>query len=146
LRQTKMNSTIKDGMDVCLVSIDRDTQTLEYAGAYNPLYIFHNDKFVKIDADKSPVGGYIGENLISFRNHEYKYSKGDIIYLFSDGYADQFGGEDDTKFMIKRFKDLLAEIHNEPVEQQKSILRKLHKDWRGDYYQVDDILIIGIRL
>ncbi len=146
LRQTRVSSAVRDGMDICLVSIDRKTRMLEYAGAYNPLYIFHNNRFIKIDADKSPVGGYIGEKLTSFKNHEYAFSKGDMIYLFSDGYADQFGGADDTKFMIKRFKDLLFKIHNETVEDQKLILYQMHKDWKGDGYQVDDILVIGIRL
>lgn len=147
LRQTRVSSAVRDGMDICLISIDKENQIIEYAGAYNPLYIFHNNnKFSKIEADKSPVGGYIGEKLISFKNHEYAYSKGDMIYLFSDGYADQFGGVEDTKFMLKRFKDLLQKIHNEPVEEQKLILYKTHKEWKGDGYQVDDILIIGIRL
>ena len=146
LRQTILSSSVRDGMDICLVSIDRKTNMIEYAGAFNPLYIFHNSKFIKIDSDKCAVGGYMGEKLTSFKNHEYSFSKGDMIYLFSDGYADQFGGEEDTKFLVKRFRELLLKIHHESVEDQKLILQQVHKEWKGDSHQVDDILIIGIRL
>jgi len=146
LRQTRLNTSVRDGMDICLISIDKHKKILEYSGGYNPLYLFHDGEFIKIDADKSAVGGYIGEKLSFFSNNEYNYSEGDMVYLFSDGYADQFGGDDDSKFLVKRFKELLMRIHTEPIEEQKLILRQIHEDWKGNTYQVDDILIIGIRL
>ena len=146
LRQTRLSTSVRDGMDICLISIDEDKQILEYAGGYNPLYLYRNNEFIKVNADKSAVGGYMGEKLTSFTNHEIKFYKDDMIYLFSDGYADQFGGEDDSKFLIKRFRDLLLKIHEESMEHQKLILKQIHEDWRGNTYQVDDILVIGIRL
>ncbi|MCB8994592.1 MAG: SpoIIE family protein phosphatase [Bacteroidales bacterium] len=145
LRQTRLSSSVKDGMDIALITIDYKNAKLNYAGGYNPCFIIRDNELIVLKADKFPIGGYMGEKLRNFTNNEMDLKKGDVIYLFSDGYADQFGGEDDSKFLIKRFRDLLLKIHNEPMNEQKDILNQIHEDWRGDSVQIDDILVIGIR-
>jgi serine phosphatase RsbU (regulator of sigma subunit) len=132
-------------MDISLVTIDFETSKLNFAGGYNPLFIVRDGELIIVKADKFPIGGYMGEELRNFTNNEYDLKKGDVIYLFSDGYADQFGGTNDTKFLIKRFRDLLMKIHHEPMNEQKEILNQIHDDWRGNSVQIDDILVIGIR-
>lgn len=146
LRQTRITSSVKDGMDIALVTIDKKSGKLEYAGAYNPLYLMRGNELVQVKADKFPVGGFMGEKLRSFTLHEFEMVKNDMIYIFSDGYADQFGGPDYSKFLVKRFRDLIEKIHDEPVGIQKEILNQILEDWRGDTPQIDDILVIGIRL
>lgn len=146
LRQTRISSSVKDGMDIALVSIDYEHKKLEYAGAYNPMFLIRNNELIQVKADKFPVGGYVGETLREFTCHDFDILDGDILYIFSDGYADQFGGPDDRKFMVKRFRDLLFKIHKESMTNQKEILDQMLEDWRGDAQQVDDILVIGIQL
>ncbi len=146
LRQTRLTSSVKDGMDIALITIDYKKNKLDYAGGYNPLFIIRDNELMQFRADKFPIGGYMGEKLKNFTNNEVELKKGDVIYLFSDGYADQFGGPDDSKYLIKRFRDLLMKIHNEPMNEQKEILGQVHDDWRGDSVQIDDILVIGIRI
>jgi len=146
LRQTRISSSVKDGMDVALVTVDTENRKIQFSGAYNPMYFIHKHELIEVKADKFPVGGFVGEKLREFTMHEYSYETGDMVYIFSDGYADQFGGPEDTKFLVKRFRDLLFRIHEEPVGIQKEILNQVHEDWRGQSYQVDDILVIGIRL
>jgi sigma-B regulation protein RsbU (phosphoserine phosphatase) len=145
LRQTRLSSSVKDGMDISLISIDYKNARLNYAGGYNPLFIIRDNDLIVIKADKFPIGGYMGEKLRNFTNHEMDLQKGDVIYLFSDGYADQFGGIDDSKFLIRRFREIILKIHNEPMNEQKEILNQIHDDWRGNSVQIDDILVIGIR-
>jgi serine phosphatase RsbU (regulator of sigma subunit) len=110
------------------------------------MYLVRNDELIQVKADKFPVGGYMGEKLKSFTLHEFDIQKGDVVYIFSDGFADQFGGDDDSKFLIKRFRDLLFRIHKEPMNDQKEILNQIYEDWRGNETQIDDILVIGIRM
>ncbi len=146
LRQTRSELSVKDGMDIALISIDFDTNQLEYAGAFNQLYRITDNELQQIPADKFPIGAFVGEELNKFKNHEIKLKSGDVLYVFSDGYADQFGGPRNKKFMTKRFRELLLEIHKEPMKKQKEILaQKLH-DWKGENDQVDDVLVIGIRI
>lgn len=146
LRQTRLSSSVKDGMDISLITIDFKKLKLNYAGGYNPLFMIRNNELNVIKADKFPIGGYMGEKLKNFTNHEIDLQKGDVLYLFSDGYADQFGGSDDSKFLIRRFRELVLKIHNEPMNEQKEILNQIHDDWRGNTVQIDDILVIGIRI
>jgi serine phosphatase RsbU (regulator of sigma subunit) len=145
LRQTRLSSSVKDGMDISLITIDYKNAKLNYAGGYNPLFVVRNNELIQIKADKFPIGGYMGEKLKNFTNNEMDLQKGDVMYLFSDGYADQFGGDDDSKFLIRRFRELILKIHNEPMNEQKEILNQIHEDWRGNTVQIDDILVIGIR-
>lgn len=136
---------LTDGMDLALVSIDEKTNTLEFAGAHNPIFIVRGDEFFQLQPDKMAIGAFeYGE--FNFANHSFELKDGDMIYAFSDGYADQFGGPKDKKFMKKRLRELLIEISSMPdLNQQKSVLRERFFEWKMSNDQVDDILIIGVR-
>lgn len=146
LRQTRSEISVKDGMDIALISIDFDNHQLEYAGAFNPLYHFRDDELIQVPADKFPIGAFLGEELNKFQNNKVELKKDDVFYIFSDGYADQFGGPKNKKFMTKRFRDKLLSIHKKPMNEQREDLAETIKDWMGDATQVDDILIIGIKI
>ncbi len=145
LRQTQTIETGKDGMDVSLTIIDRENLTAEYAGAFNPLIICRNGEIIEYKADRMPVGMHF-KYEIPFQNHLIKLQKNDMLYAFSDGFQDQFGGEDKRKFMFKRLKEMLLEIHKNPIEEQKEILLTTHEMWKGANPQLDDIILFGIRI
>jgi phosphoserine phosphatase RsbU/P len=145
LRQTRLSTSVRDGMDISLLTIDYKNAKLNFAGANNPCFLLRNDELIQIKPDRFPIGGYMGEQLKEFTNNEMDLQKGDVMYLFSDGYVDQFGGEDDSKFMVRRFRELLLKIYKEPMFEQKEILNQIHEEWRGKTVQIDDILVIGIR-
>lgn len=136
----------KDGMDLSLCTIDYKTLELQYAGAFNPLYIIRDGQLMQTKADKFPIGLFLGEEKKKFKNHTFQLQKGDVIYIFSDGYADQFGGPNGKKFMANHFRDLLIEAHTQPIEKQKEILNRTIEEWRGALDQVDDILVIGVKI
>ena len=136
---------IKDGMDLSMCAIDFKNMKLEFSGAFNPLYHIRDDEFTEIKGDRIGIGGGISE-AHHFSNHEMDLKKGDLIYLFSDGYADQFGGPNGKKFKSSQFKTLLAEICDKKMEEQQEILLEQFEKWRGDLEQVDDVLVIGIRI
>lgn len=139
------NEEIKDGMDLALCSIDEESLELEYAGAYNPVWILRDGELISLEPDKFAIGSFVyGEK--EFSNHSYQLQAGDRVYVFSDGYADQFGGEKGKKFMKKQFRNLIISIQNQGMKAQKSILEDALDDWKGDLEQVDDILIIGIEV
>jgi serine phosphatase RsbU (regulator of sigma subunit) len=146
LRQTRTELSVKDGMDIAMLSIDFDKKKLEYAGAFNPLYHISGGELNQVMADKFPIGAFVGEELNKFTNHELDLKSGDVLYVFSDGYSDQFGGPKNKKFMTKRFRELLLEIHEQPMKKQKDTMTKRIHDWMGENPQVDDILVIGIRI
>jgi serine phosphatase RsbU (regulator of sigma subunit) len=129
-----------------LCTIDFENYKLEYAGAYNPLYHIRDGELTKITADKFPVGGLLGQKLNIFTNHEVELKKGDTIYIFSDGFADQFGGPNHKKYMYKPFRRLLLSIYEQPMEEQKQMLNNEFAKWKGSNVQIDDILIIGIKI
>lgn len=138
--------TSKDGMDISVCVIDKKNKTLQYAGAYRPLLIIRDGELTEIAGDKQPIGGdHFVENR-SFTNHNLDYKEGDWIYMFSDGYVDQFGGEKSRKFMKKRFKNLLKEICTKDCQTQNSTLKEELKDWMGTTDQVDDITVLGLQL
>ncbi len=145
LSQTGKDDEAKDGMDVALCVFDFKTLTLQYSGAYNPLYLVRDGELLETKADKMPIGIYHAEKE-SFTNHELKIKKGDTLYIFSDGFIDQFGGDKGRKYMAKPFKKLLVEIQTSPMEEQKFILNETIGTWMGDYKQIDDIIIFGIRI
>jgi len=145
LKQTGKEGEAKDGMDLALVIIDKKNRKLQYAGAYNPLFIYRNSELIEIKADRNPIGIYVKEKD-SFTNNEFDYLPGDTFYIFSDGYVDQFGGEKGEKFKTKNFKELLAQIQHEPMKKQKEILDQNMLEWRGETEQIDDIIILGVRL
>lgn len=135
-------TTLKDGMDIGLCVIDTKKEKLEFAGAYFPLYIIRENNLIEIKGDKLNVG-ITGET--AFNNNVMDLYPDDTIYMFSDGYADQFGGPDNKKFMYRRFRHLLLTIHNFPIEEQKTILRDSIEVWAKDWEQVDDIMVIGVK-
>lgn len=134
----------KDAMDMALCIYNPKTKELQYSGANNPLYHIRNKVLTEIKADKMPVGiNAIEEN--SFTNHTMQLKPGDIVYIFSDGYPDQFGGPDDKKFKYGPFKELLIGISDRSMDDQQKELDRVITAWKGETAQVDDMLIFGIR-
>lgn len=145
LNKGKDETSVRDGMDVAMCAIDFSTMKLEYAGANNPLYLIRDGEILKTNPDKFSIGG-IETGEARYKNNEIDLKKGDVIYIFSDGYADQFGGPKGKKFMYSKFRKLLLDIRNEPMHKQGRILDQKIEEWRGSYEQIDDILIIGVRV
>jgi serine phosphatase RsbU (regulator of sigma subunit) len=146
LRQSDGGNTVKDGMDLALCSYDSSTRKMQYAGVFNPAYIITKGEFVQLKPDKFPIGINADGVTDNYTNHEFQLYPGDMIYLFSDGYADQFGGPIGKKYKYTRFRDLLLRIHALPCEEQMRMLKKEFVDWKGGLEQVDDILVIGVRV
>ena len=145
LKQEYKTGTSKDGMDIAFCMIDTRKRELHFAGANNPLWIVRNREFIEIPGDDMPIGIYYNAKE-SFTNNVITYYKGDLLYLFSDGYADQFGGPRGKKFMIKRFRMLIKEISDLPLKTQNKILYQAHLDWKGNRRQLDDILVMGVKV
>lgn len=144
---TKTLNSIKDGMDMALCAINFEKLELQYAGANNPLYIVRQKQFIEVKPDKLAIGADTDDAAVKvFTNHTIKLEKGDSVYLFTDGYADQFGGPNGKKFKYKKFQELLIGMQDNTMEEQKHILNYHHELWRGTLDQVDDILVIGIRI
>lgn len=135
----------KDGMDMALCVLDRKTMTLEFAGANNPLYVVRNGEMQEIKGDKQPVG-YMPERNGKFTNHTVDLSEGDAIYIFSDGYADQFGGPKGKKFKYKQMRELLHLNFSKSMAEQKQIMSQAFHQWKGDLEQIDDVCLIGVRV
>jgi serine phosphatase RsbU (regulator of sigma subunit) len=148
LKQTGSEGESKDGMDMALISVDRDTLKLEFCGANNPLWIFRtengNTDLIELEPDKRPVGYFRGLG-IPFTNKEFQLKQGDSVYLFTDGYADQFGGPKGKKFKYKQLQGLLAVIGEEPMAEQHKILSETFDRWKGNLEQVDDVCVIGLK-
>lgn len=141
------NVVLRDGMDVAFCSIDKKDMILEFAGAFNPLYLIRDNKITEVKGDRFAIG--LDETNFkdqTFKNHIIPIQKGDIIYIFSDGFADQFGGPDGKKYKYRRFRHLLLTLHQLPMEKQHEILENNVLEWRGEQDQVDDILVIGIKI
>ncbi len=144
LSQTGKHEEAKDGMDLALCIIDPERSVVQFAGAYNPLILIRNGEIIIYKGDKMPIGIHIG-NETPFTNHIIEVKENDMIYMFSDGYADQFGGPEGKKFKSVPFKKLLLEISKKPLSRQKEILENTIEEWKGELEQVDDILVIGLR-
>ncbi len=142
LRQMEKESESKDGMDITLVIVDWDKKEIEYSGANNPLYLVRNNYLIEYKADKMPIGVHIKKDPFSIQR--IPFSLGDSIYMFSDGYADQFGGPDGKKFKYKTLKELIVKISNKPMSEQGIILNTTIEEWKGEMPQLDDIIISGI--
>lgn len=136
----------KDGMDMSLCVIDFDKMQMQYSGAFNPLYLIRNGTISQYKADKFPVGLRADEEIKNFTNNVIQLQKGDTFYIFSDGYADQFGGPKGKKYMAGNFRELLLKTSKEPIERQKDMLDHTIESWRGELEQVDDILVIGVQI
>ncbi len=151
------SDTIKDGMDIALCSMDLNAKTVSYAGAHNPLWLISKHdhdlamrtekddlKLYEIKADKQPIGSF--EAARPFADHTIKLNSGDTIYVFSDGYSDQFGGDRGKKFKQASMRDLILNIQGTSLDEQKSTLGNTIDSWRGELEQIDDICVIGIRV
>ncbi|MBL7930392.1 MAG: SpoIIE family protein phosphatase [Bacteroidia bacterium] len=135
----------KDGMDMTLCAINYKTMELMYAAAFNPLYIVRNGELIQHPANKFPIGSFVGEKT-SFDTHTIQLMKGDQIYVFSDGYADQFGGPNGKKFMVGNFRKLLVQVSGLDSSRQKEKLNETLLTWQGGQEQVDDVLVIGVKV
>lgn len=142
LQQRGISGEAKDGMDISLLCLDEENNTLHYSGAFNPLIMIRNNELTEIEADRMPIAIY--DNMSPFRKNEINLQPGDTYYIFSDGYIDQFGGPDHKKFKMKQFKQLLLNIHQLPMALQKERISNTFEDWRGNLKQIDDIVVVGI--
>jgi serine phosphatase RsbU (regulator of sigma subunit)/CheY-like chemotaxis protein len=148
LRQTESANSTKDGMDIAFCDIDVKSRIIKYAGANRPLWIIRNSipaAVEEIKGTKKAIGGYTEDDQ-HFSNHEVQLQKGDSIYIFSDGYADTFGGEFGKKLMTRRFKEILLGIRDKSMAEQETYLDNFIENWKAGEEQVDDILVIGVRL
>ena len=138
----KSEEEVKDGMDIAICSLEG--MKLQYAGAHNPLWIIRNGEIIETKANKQPIGQF--ENPVPYTTHSFDLEKGDAIYIFSDGYVDQFGGERGKKFKAKAFRELLLSIQDKAMEEQKKTIDETFETWKGDLEQIDDVCVIGVRV
>ncbi|HNP47753.1 MAG TPA: SpoIIE family protein phosphatase [Bacteroidia bacterium] len=134
------------GMDIALCCIDLVTKELKYAGANRPLYFIRDHQADSLKPDKLPIGGFRPDEDRVFTQQTLQLRENDTLYIYSDGYADQFGGVQGKKIMTKKFKELLLNIHDSPMKDQQKTLDEYFETWRGRYEQVDDVLVAGIRI
>jgi len=138
----KSEEEVKDGMDIAICSLEG--MKLQYAGAHNPLWIIRNGEIIETKANKQPIGQF--ENPKPYTTHSFDLEKRDTIYIFSDGYVDQFGGERGKKFKAKAFRELLLSIQDKPMEEQNTLIDESFETWKGDLEQIDDVCVIGVRV
>ncbi|MBN1185096.1 MAG: tetratricopeptide repeat protein [Bacteroidales bacterium] len=146
MHQTGESGGMKDGMDISLCILDLSKNTLEFSGAFSALYLFINNDFLEVKGDKMPIGFYRSKADAPFTKHTIELKENNMIYMFTDGYIDQFGGENGDKFKTDNFKNLLQVIYTKSMIYQKEILYDNHMLWKGTYDQIDDILIFGLRI
>jgi serine phosphatase RsbU (regulator of sigma subunit) len=142
-REKNLGTIIRDGMDIGLCVIDRTKKKLTYSGAFFPLYLIRDNSLIEVKGDKIIIG--MNPSGTPYTEHELEMFDEDIIYIFSDGYIDQFGGTENKKFMYRRFRHLLLMIHKFPLADQKSILDENIRNWIGKNEQLDDMMVIGFR-
>jgi len=150
LHQTEKDSVAQDGMDIAIAVIDKRKMEIQFAGAKNPLYVVHNHSLEITNADIYSIGGISiikeSDSELNFTKHSISINKNTTLYIFSDGYMDQFGGKDRKKFGSVRFKQLLLDNAELDMEQQKSVLSKTMEEWQSSHKQIDDMLVIGVRI
>lgn len=139
------DSSVRDGMDLALCAFHKNDNQLEFAGANNPLYVVRDKKLIQVKPDKFAIGAF-EPGTKNYTNHRVQLQKNDVVYVFSDGFADQFGGDKGKKFMYKQFKDLLVSISHLPMAEQRNMLENAVESWRGSFEQIDDILVIGVKV
>jgi serine phosphatase RsbU (regulator of sigma subunit) len=138
----KSEEEVNDGMDIALCSIEGNK--LQYAGAHNPLWVIRNGEIIEIKADKQPIGKF--DNPLPYTTHGFDLEQGDSIYVFSDGYIDQFGGEKGKKYKSRAFRELLLSIQDNSMEEQKAIIDNAFETWKGNLEQIDDVCVIGVKI
>lgn len=143
-RFEKHGNNVKDGMDIALCRYNKVSGIFQYSGANNPLYLIRGDEIIERSANRQPVGRFGTSE--TFDRHDMEYVAGDIIYLFTDGFKDQFGGPKGKKFKTSKFKQYLYSIHKAPFEEQKRMIDETFEDWRGERIQLDDVCVIGVRV
>ena len=144
LRQEDIGSESKDGMDISICSFDVDTNKVQYSGAFRPLIYIRDNELVEIKGSRNPIGGNAPIDFVYDLN-ELDFKPGDVFYMFSDGYPDQFGGDKGKKFMNKRLKQIFMDNHKKSPLEQTEILKKEFYQWMGKEEQVDDILVMCIQ-
>lgn len=145
LNQEHESTKSKDGMDAAIIAINPERTMLNYSGANRPIYLIRNNELIEFKPNKLSIGGnHLKE--FQFEQENILIEKGDCVYLFSDGYADQFGGDNGKKFMTKQLKNLLLSIHHLPMHQQETIVKNTFEKWKNNHAQVDDVLVVGIQL
>jgi serine phosphatase RsbU (regulator of sigma subunit) len=145
LHQTGKSGEMADGMDIAFCILSKDRKKLQFSGAFNPMVIIQGGEFVEYKGDRMPIGIHHGKET-TFTNHRIDVNRGDTIFLFSDGFASQFGGPDGVKYKKANFKDLLSGIYSLPMSEQRKILETEFENWKGTMNQVDDITILGLRI
>ncbi len=140
----KSKEEVKDGMDIALCSYNKATKVLEYSGANNGLYLIRDNEVTEVKPDKQPIGKYV--NATPFENHNLQLLEGDSIYIFSDGFPDQFGGPKGKKLKYKKFKEILLSMSDLPIQNQKDQLYKQFESWKGELEQLDDVCVIGFKV
>lgn len=144
LKQVEESSGVKDGMDMCICLLDTKNNSLQFAGANNPLWIISRGELTEIKGDKMPVA--IHTSMRPYTNHWVDLKEGDTFYIFSDGFADQFGGQNQKKFLSKNLKRVLGELQQKSMMDQGAELDRIFEEWRKEVDQVDDVTIIGVRV
>jgi len=145
LKQTLEASSVKDGMEISLCKWNRKENELIFAGANTIVYHVNDKQINIIKGNKHPIGGFYGEQLQPFQNTKINIKPNDCVYLFSDGYADQFGGEKGKKYKYKQLEEFLLSNSNKPIMEQRKLLSDEFENWRGNLEQVDDVCVIGIK-
>jgi serine phosphatase RsbU (regulator of sigma subunit)/tetratricopeptide (TPR) repeat protein len=140
----RSENEVKDGMDISLCLLDKKTLQIKWAGANNPLWIVRDGNIIEFKPNKQPIGKVDKASL--YDTHDIKLQSGDSIYIFTDGYADQFGGPNGKKFKYHQLVELMQSVGNLPVKEQQSRIEKEFEDWKGDLEQVDDVCVIGIKV
>ena len=141
----KGNENSRDGMDCVLCAFDLENHILNFSSANNPVWIIRDNRIIEYKGDKMPVGKY-DDNAKDFTSQSIEIQKGDIIYTFTDGYADQFGGEKGKKFKYKQLQAILLANNQMTMAEQQKLLSKTMSEWMGNHEQLDDILVIGVRI
>jgi len=140
----RFDNPLRDGMDIAVINLNYKTGKIRFAGANNPLFLIRNGELAEIKGDKMPVA--LHEQMLEFESRELELSKDDKLYIFSDGFVDQFGGPKGKKFMKKRFKETLLKIYELPMQRQREELNRVFEEWKGENEQLDDVLVIGIKI
>jgi|GEM_PF-107809 len=146
LRQDESDASSKDGMDISLCKINKKKMQMEYAGAHRPLYYVSDDQLLEIKGNKFPIGGAQYKNRTHFTNTVINYKPDDAVFLFSDGFPDQFGGAKNKKFSPRRIRDIIQDNQDKDLDQMHKIMEEEFEKWRGNNKQTDDVLMIGIKL